>query len=103
MLPYIYIVICLNISYFVGVLLHLFINFIPFAHGFPTVGPQVPRWAHNVPTVGPHFGSSHFTLIGYLKVRWFHPPFSLVPAVGPRWAHSMYKFRGTAIFKRELT
>ncbi len=43
MLPYIYVVICLNISHFVGVLLHLFINFIPFAHSFPTVGPQVPK------------------------------------------------------------
>ncbi len=62
MLPYIYIVICLNVSHVVGVLLHLFVNFIPFAHSFPHGGPTSPHGVPTRPTVGPQRSHSGATL-----------------------------------------
>ncbi len=75
MLPYIYIVICLNISHFVGMLLHLFINFIPFALSFPTVGPHIPQWAYASPPWAYTLAPPTSFLLVHPKVRWFHPPF----------------------------
>ncbi len=89
MLLYIYIVICLNIfSHFVGVFLHLFIYFIPFAHNFPTVGSLSPQCAHASPPWAQQLAPPTSLSLVHPQVRWFYPPFSLVPVVGTSWAHN---------------
>ncbi len=87
-LPCIYIVICLNISHFVGALLHLFTNSILFAHSFPTVSPLFPPWAHTSPPSAHMLAPPTSLSLVHPQVRWFYLPFSWVPTVGTSWAHN---------------
>ncbi len=86
--PCIYVVICPNISHFVGVLLHLFISSILFAHSFPTVGSQSPRCAHTSPPWAHMVAPPTSLSLVNPQVRWFYRLFSLVPTVGTSWAHN---------------